>query len=270
MEVHGVETTVREAEPGDVDAILELYGRLTTDDLYRRFFSGFSPSRHWVERWLDRSADGGAVLVALEPGGRVVGDAGYVRLHDVAELGMAIAPDRRGWLGPYLLDVLVEHARLQGITGIVAEVLSSNRPMLALMRSRGCAYEPTDDPTTVRIYIGTSGDAPRWPDSSARPHVLLSGTTATSSIAQAAAKAGMGVLVCPGPTRGRLHPCPKVSGGHCPLVDDADAVVVVDDPSVPHAIRERLLEGRDVIRVDPQDRASWDAGMEAVLSLKPE
>lgn len=274
VDVHGVRTTVREAGPGDIEGILDLYGRLTPDDLYRRFFSGFTPSRGWVERWIDRSADGGAVLVALEEPTsdgappRIVGDAGYVRSGDVAELGMAVDPQRRGWLGPFLLDVLVEHARSQGVVGIVAEVMSGNRSMVALLRSRGCAYAPTDDPTTVRIFIGTSGDAPRWPDEVGRPHVLISGTSPTSSVARAAAGAGMGVLVCPGPTRGRLHPCPRISGGQCPLVNDADVIVVADDPAVPLAIRERLLEGRNVVRLDPQDRASWDAAVQAVLATR--
>lgn len=230
VRVRDVTTTVREATVADVDRVVELYGSLTPDDLHRRFFSGFRPDRHFVERWLDRSGTGGIVLVAVEGDpvhGRVVSDAGYVPTGpDTAELAITVAPDRRGWLGPFVLDTLVEHAHQHGIADLAAEVLTTNCGMLAMLRARGCAFRPSEDLSTVTALIGTSGPTPVWPDDGRRPRVLIEGSPSSWVGSRAAMDAGMSVLACPGPGRGRTHPCPLLHGDRCPLVDEADAVIV--------------------------------------------
>jgi hypothetical protein len=230
VHVGGVTVTVREAESADAAALLGLYLRLSPEDLHRRFFSSFRPDRGFVERWLDRAHQGGAVLIALEGDAgheRIVADAGYIPTRsDTAELAITVDPERRGWLGPYLLEILVEHARLNGIVDLEAEVLTNNCGMLAMLRARGCAFEPTEDVSVARVLIGTSGDAPSWPADTPHPRVLIEGSSSSWQGVHAAREAGWGVLVCPGPERGRIHPCPLLSGHHCPLVDGADAVVV--------------------------------------------
>lgn len=230
IEVGSTVYTVRESVMADAERLLELYHRLGDDDLHRRFFSGFRPRIEFVEGWIDRSAKGGVVLVAVEgppETGRIVADAGYVPTSsDVAELAITVDPDRRGWLGPYLLDVLVEHARLHGFAGLEAEVLTSNCSMLAMLRARGCAFEPSDDMSVAKVLIGTSGDAPSWPADADHPRVLVEGSSSGWPGALAAQRAGMSVLVCPGPERGRMRPCPLLHHGQCPLADQADAVIV--------------------------------------------
>jgi hypothetical protein len=284
--------TIREADQGDVDRLLELYDRLGPDDLHRRFFSGFHPRREFVSGWIDRSERGGVVLIAIEgpPGadGPIVADAGYIPTGThVAELAITVAPDRRGWLGPYLLDVLVEHARLNGFVDLEAEVLTSNCGMLALLRARGCAFVPSDDMSVANVVIGTSGDAPVWPPDAPHPRVLVEGSSSSWPGALAAQRDGMSVLVCPGPERGRTHPCPLLHEGHCPLVDEADAVIVAlprvarstdpllrahaerGDPLRPLGISRSLhlfsgdVPGRDVFVIDPDA-----GGQEAVDRLR--
>jgi GNAT superfamily N-acetyltransferase len=246
LAVRGTVLEVREAVADDAPALLTLYERLGPDDTHRRFFSAFHPRLTFVEDWIAVRERGGIVLVAEvvdagSDGPSIVGEAGYApvhgRGHDVAELAVTVDRAWRGWLGPFLLDVLVEHARAHGIVDLVAEVLTTNCAMLAMLRARGCAFEPHRDMTTVRAVIGTAGPTPVWPTHDAGPdgappvRLLVEGSSWSGAIA--AEDAGMEVLVCPGPERGRLHPCPLLTGHQCPLVDEADAVVVLLPGSAP-------------------------------------
>jgi len=238
--VGGSTLEVRIAQTSDGPALLALYQRLSPDDLRKRFFSGFQPEQDFIDSWIDRSRQGGVVLVVVEPerndehdrgddniGERIVADAGYVPIaSDVGELAITIDADHRGWLGPYLLDLLVEQAHLDGIANLEAEVLTSNCSMIALLRARGCAFIPSDDPSLARLMIGTAGPTPVWPADAPHPRVLVEGSTGSWAGARAAAKAGISVMVCPGPDRGRTHRCPLLADQRCPLVDEADAVVV--------------------------------------------
>jgi ribosomal protein S18 acetylase RimI-like enzyme len=244
--VRGTVLEVREAVTEDAPALLALYERLDPDDTHRRFFSAFHPRLAFVEDWIAVRERGGVVLVAElvdagPEGPLLVGEAGYApvhgRGHDVAELAVTVDRSWRGWLGPFLLDVLVEHARTHGIADLVAEVLTTNCAMLAMLRARGCAFEPHRDMTTVKALIGTAGPTPVWPTQEAGPEgsprvrLLVEGSSWSGALA--AQDTGMAVLVCPGPERGRLHPCPLLTGQHCPLVDEADAVVVLLPGSAP-------------------------------------
>lgn len=228
--VGGRATTIREAAGQDVTLLVEHYLSLPAEDLRRRFLSTFRPDERFVSAWIDRSEQGGAVLVAVEQndeGERIVADAGYVPSGaDTAELAMTVAADRRGWLGPFLLDVLVEHARAAGIANLSAEILPNNAGMLALLRSRGCALRPGDDPSVLQILIGTCGTTPSWPTDSPRPRVLVEGSPAAWPGSRMAAQAGLSVLACAGPGHGRSHPCPMLSGQTCPLVEGADALIL--------------------------------------------
>jgi hypothetical protein len=238
VEVGARITTIRAATLADVDALLDHYERLTAEDLRRRFLSTFAPQRAFVENWVRRSEDGGLVLIALEDKDasreRVVADAGFVPSGpDTAEFAMTVAADRRGWLGPFLLDVLVEQAREHGVAVLTAEMLATNAGMLALLRSRGCAFRPSEDPSILEVVIGTAGRTPVWPVDSPRPRVLIEGSAMAWPGSRLAGRAGLSVLACPGPGHGRSHPCPVLHGQRCPLLDDADALVVALPPDAP-------------------------------------
>ena len=241
--VAGRATTIREAAREDVPLLVEHYRSLPGEDLRRRFLSTFRPDERFVSAWIDRSEQGGAVLVAVEQtddGERIVADAGYVPSgKDTAELAMTVAADRRGWLGPFLLDVLVEHARDAGIADLTAEILPNNAGMLALLRSRGCAQRPGEDPSVLEFLIGTSGTTPSWPADSPRPRVLVEGSAAAWPGSRMAARTGLSVLACAGPGHGRSHPCPMLTGRSCPLVEEADVVVLTMPAGSPCA--EQLL-----------------------------
>ena len=107
----GGHLTVRPVGPGDLDGLVALYATLDAEDRYRRFFSGLAPPRSFFQRLAEVRGRGGFGVVAVDGAGRIVGEANYELLPDGdGELGMAVARDWRGWLGPYLLDTLVDAA----------------------------------------------------------------------------------------------------------------------------------------------------------------
>src|SRR4051794_29660209 len=116
--------TVRTAGPGDADALLRMYESLSADDRYRRFFSVSRPQRRTVQRLLDTAGDSSLWLVAVTDDGAVVADVGYSGLPDGdAELAITVTEPWRGWLGPFLLDLLCHRAAAHGIANLRANVL---------------------------------------------------------------------------------------------------------------------------------------------------
>jgi len=217
---------VRPAEAADADGVALLYAALSEDDLHLRFFSVYHPPRDFFARVVDAAAEGGCCLVAVvdDPVTRVVGEAEYFLLpNGNGELAVTVAPDWRGWLGPYLLDALVEAAAAHGVPNLEAEVLVENRRMLAVIRRRGYATVDGTDFSEVRLVIGTAGPTPTWPARRQRPRVLAETRGTWWSGERAAKAAGMAVMVCPGPHAGAR--CPAIEGEPCPLVTGADVVV---------------------------------------------
>ncbi|WP_195210387.1 GNAT family N-acetyltransferase [Actinomarinicola tropica] len=228
---HGRRLVVRPVSLDDLDALLELYQHLSTDDLHLRFFSAFRPSRSWLEDWITAQTERGHGLVAElhEPHGpsRIVGDAGYVLLDDGSgELAITIEPSCRGWLGPYLLDALAVDAAERGVPTLQAEILTENRRMLSMVRFREYATLGHGDWTTVRVAIATTRETPVWLGAHTRPRLLVEATGGRWRATEPAQDAGYDVVVCPGPRPGRRGACPMLEGRPCPLADDADAIVV--------------------------------------------
>lgn len=258
-EVHlpdGGVLTLRAVAPSDVDALVALYDGLSEDDRYRRFFSGYRPPRSFYERLASVADRGGYGIVALlvsgdaAPAGRssgsrpadgagprLVGEAGYELLpNGDGELGMTVAADQRGWLGPYLLDALAEAAAARGVPDLEADVLVTNGRMLALLRARGAASLPSDDWSTVRLVIGTEGHGPVWPGGGEapgpadRPRVLVEVPGGRWHAQAEADEAGLQVVACPGPRGAQRRRCPVLAGRPCPLAAAADVIVAADVP----------------------------------------
>lgn len=221
---------VRPVGRADVDGLAELYAGLSADDHYLRFFSAYTPDRAFFERVASVAARGGAGLVAevTSPSGvaRLVAEAGYELLPDGdGEVAIAVAGGWRGWLGPFLLDALLELADARGVPNLEADILLSNSTMLALVQSRGYATLANDDWCTMRALLGTGSRTPSWPPACERPRVLVEVAGARWHAGVAADAAGLQVVACPGPASRRVR-CPALEGRRCPLVDGADVVVV--------------------------------------------
>jgi len=231
--------TVRPASPSDVDGLTALYDGLSDDDRHRRFFSGFRPPRSFFERIASVADRGGYGLVATvegNDGARLVGEANYEPLSNGdGDLGMTVAADQRGWLGPYLLDALTEAAAARGVPNLEADVLVTNRPMLTLLRSRGYASVGSNDWSALRLVVGTVGHTPVWPaardaqGSPDRPRVLVEVPGGRWHAGAEAEAAGLQVMACSGP-RGPRSRCPVLAGRPCPLAAAADAIVVSNAP----------------------------------------
>jgi hypothetical protein len=265
---------IRPVTAEDLDGLVQLYDALSDEDRYRRFFSLYRPERAFFEAMASVAERGGFGVVAIlsgdlaHPDGRLVGEAGYTLGSDGdGELEIAVAEDWRGWLGPYLLAVLVDAAARRGVPNLRADILTTNRAMLALLRARGYATIDRDDWSTMRVVIGTAGDMPRWPAHDERPRVLVEVPGGRWSGAAAARAAGLHVLACPGPdTNAR---CPALAGRRCPLAADADVIVVA--PPAEDAQWQALLESHAEVHpgipVCVQLPSSSSGGETAVIEL---
>ena len=230
----GARMEVRPTSADDAERIFALYETLSVGDRHRRFFGAFKPHLDWCRRWADVAADGGFGVIAIvhrdgEPE-EVAGEAGYaIRDDGDGDLAVTVAPNWRGWLGPYLLDVLVRHAGSVGLANLQADVLLENGPMLALLSRRG-PVAMGHDSGVVRLSIGTTGPVATWPPADPRPRLLVEVAGRRWSGEQAADAAGVATAMCAGPAARGDHQCPVLEGGRCPLADEADAIIVLLDP----------------------------------------
>jgi hypothetical protein len=244
------ELLVRPIEAADVAGLAALYEALDPDDRYRRFFSAYRPPPTFFERMTMMGNRGGVGLVAAYlpvSGGasRIVGDAEYELLpNGDGELAITVAAGWRGWLGPYLLDALVDAARARGVPNLEADVLVTNGPMLALARARGCVTMDHEDWSVVRVLIGTAARTPTWPPRDQQPRVLLEGSAGRWRAEEAVRRAGLSVIACPGPAGPRVR-CPALSGRPCPLAAGADVIVLRRAPDT--AISYRLLTAHSTL-----------------------
>lgn len=238
------------ARPAGVDdrrALTELYRRLPSEDLWSRFFTAAAPSPTFVDRWLNIADRGGLLLVALveERSGRttLIGEAGYSLLADGdGELGITVDPDWRGWLGPWLLAVLLREAAARGVPNLQAVVLVTNRPMMTMLQRRHPAVMEQDAYDEIRLVVATSGPTPTWPAGGDRPRILVEAMSGRWTGEAAARAAGFDVRTCRGPSESRS--CPLLTGGSCPLADGADAVVVALPPAAA-VTRELIVAHRE-------------------------
>jgi len=225
---------VRPTTPADVDGLSLLYAGLSIDDLHLRFFAVYHPPRKFFEHLAHAAADGvgyGLVAVVDDPVEHVVGEADYFLLDNGnGELAITVAPEWRGWLGPYLLDVLITAAAARGVPNLEAEILVENRRMLALIRRRGYAIADGTDFTTIRVTVGTATSTPTWPEPHDLPRVLAEVPGGRWRNERAVRGAGLQVMVCPGPHPGRAAHCPALDGKPCPLAEGADVILCALPP----------------------------------------
>ena len=223
---------IRPATRRDVNGLIGLYESLSPEDRHRRFFTASVPSRTLLERFVDVMERSGLWLVAVTEDGEVVADGGYARLADGdAELALTVRKTWRGWLGPYLLDVLVQEAADDGVRNLRANILLGNRPMLSLVERRGYATVDQPDRTMLSVTMSTQGGPPAWPPARDRPRVLVEGCGARWHADIEAWAGGWDIITCVGPGSRSMPACPVLEGKRCPLVDGADLVVVALPPT---------------------------------------
>ena len=137
----GTTIEIRPAQPSDLDAVRDMHVRMSSDNLYLRFFSMGSAVAEREARRICREPgpDREALLAVLD--GEVVGCGSYELLgagSQSAEVAMAVADDihNRG-VGTLLLEHLVSLARGRGVRAFTAQTLSENALMLQVFADSG-------------------------------------------------------------------------------------------------------------------------------------
>jgi GNAT superfamily N-acetyltransferase len=158
----GTAVTVRAIRPEDGAKILEAFGKLDPESIYRRFFA---PKKELSEAELKQLTDldfdhvtalvvtvnevGGETLLA---GGRYVVEGG--ERPQSAELAFLTGGAYRGrGIASLLLLHLSRLARRAGLLRFQADVLAENRPMLNVFRRSGLAMLDRRDGNTIHVTL---------------------------------------------------------------------------------------------------------------------
>jgi GNAT superfamily N-acetyltransferase len=137
---------VRSVVPGDLPGLDALLGALDEQSRYRRWFSS-AIDIHRAAAWAaEPGVDDAIGLVAIAPGGEIVGHAALIPMDgERAEVCFEVAaPWRHHGVAGALLADLERKAAGRGLRTLVAEVLSENSDMLAVLRERGPCHEHRD------------------------------------------------------------------------------------------------------------------------------
>ena len=135
--------SLRPVAPGDLPALDSLLSALDDQARYRRWFTG-AADVHRAAAWAADPGRGGAIgLVALAPGGELIGHAALIPMDEArAEVCFEVAaPWRHHGVAGGLLADLARRAVGQGLLTLVAEVLPENADMLAVLREHGPCRE---------------------------------------------------------------------------------------------------------------------------------
>ncbi len=135
----GSTVQIRQAAPGDADAVRAMHAAMSADNMYLRFFSMSPASADSETRRVCRPADASHVAILALLGGTVVGVGSYeVTGESKAEVAFAVADAMHGrGVATLLLEHLVSIARQRHISAFTAEVLAGNSPMLGVFADAG-------------------------------------------------------------------------------------------------------------------------------------
>jgi acetate---CoA ligase (ADP-forming) len=175
----GSTARLRDISPEDASALLAFHGRLSQRSIVFRFF-GPHPVLSEQEVRHFTNVDGvDRVALLVERAGQIVAVARYDRTPGSGDAEVAFlvedAFQGRG-IGTILLEHLVEVARRHGIHRFVADTMSENHRMLAVLRDAGFArqYERSSGIVRVVLEIGPSPDAVEAADERDRQAVVRS------------------------------------------------------------------------------------------------
>ncbi|MGH3419780.1 MAG: GNAT family N-acetyltransferase, partial [Streptosporangiaceae bacterium] len=137
----GTTAEIRQARPGDFDAVRAMHEAMAPDNIYLRFFSYSRRSAETEARRICRDpAPGSAALLALIDG-ELAGVASYAGLTGhpgQAEVAFAVADHmHHKGIATLLLEHLVALARSREVTTFTAETLTENTAMLEVFAGAG-------------------------------------------------------------------------------------------------------------------------------------
>jgi acyl-CoA synthetase (NDP forming)/GNAT superfamily N-acetyltransferase len=221
----GTTVEVRAACAGDFDAVRDMHGAMSPDNLYLRFFSLSTVAAEGEARRICREpAPGhGALLAWL--GGELIGVASFEARDggSEAEIAFAVADHahHRG-VATLLLEHLVSAASSRGIRTFTAEVLTENSLMLRVFADAGLrARRTTKDGVAELSFDLPGGDAdPGWEpyldavaaregraDVASLRHVFAAGSVAVVGASRKPGSVGRSILhnIATGGYAGRVY-----------------------------------------------------------------
>jgi len=131
---------IRPIRADDLDAMLDMWSRLSEETIRMRFFAPRKMDREEMRHFTEIDYQTRFALVA-ESGGQIIGVSRFDRLEEdpsTAEFAVLVedAWQNRG-VGTALLRALLEPANDLGVTSFVGDVLRENSRMLRVMRDAG-------------------------------------------------------------------------------------------------------------------------------------
>ena len=209
----GTMLEIRPARPDDFDAVRDMHAKMSSENLYLRFFGVSRSAAESEARRVCRepALDHAALLAVLE--GQVVGCGSYEVARDgsrSAEIALAVADDmhRRG-VGTLLLEHLVSLARSRGVLAFVAETLSQNALMMQVFAEAGLGaqraladgvYEVSfplpagEDGPGLATYRDAVAERERSADVVSMRHVLTPASVAVIGASRAPGSVGRAIL----------------------------------------------------------------------------
>ncbi|RVU21152.1 bifunctional acetate--CoA ligase family protein/GNAT family N-acetyltransferase [Methylobacterium oryzihabitans] len=162
--LRGRPVLIRPVRPEDEGMFAAFFRTASPDDLRLRFFAPVRDFNHaFLARLTQLDYARAIAFVAIDPAVAAEPDGtmmGAVRLHADAnhrsgEFAIMIRSDLKGLgLGRALMRLMIDWARVEGITRIDGQVLRENRAMLTLCRALGFAIRTDpDDPDLVRAEL---------------------------------------------------------------------------------------------------------------------
>jgi len=163
----GTEVLVRALRPEDADMLTLGMEHLSAESRYRRFMSAKpSLSASEVERLTTPDGERHVAFGASDPAqagpvgraeGLGIGTARYFRSADdpaSAEFAVTVIDQyRHRGVATLLLDHLTQYAREHGVERLTADVLSVNRPIIELIRSRDGVVSIVPEDRTVMTAV---------------------------------------------------------------------------------------------------------------------
>jgi RimJ/RimL family protein N-acetyltransferase len=123
-------------EPADREAVMRLFGRLSPQSVYRRFFSPVARPDQFAAALLRVDAQEREAVAALE-NGEIVAVAQYARKpgNQRADLAIVVADAwQQQGLGTRLIAALADRALHRGVTSFAVDVQGDNHASIRLLR----------------------------------------------------------------------------------------------------------------------------------------
>jgi acetyltransferase len=159
LHLRGETITVRPVRPEDEALFLTFFQSVSAEDLRLRFFAPVRDFNHAFLAKLTQLDYARAIaFVAIDAATGTM--LGAVRLHadanhESGEYAILIHGDRKGTgLGHALMSLMIDWARIEGLSRVEGTVLRENRPMLAVCRQLGFTARPDkEDGGVIKVSL---------------------------------------------------------------------------------------------------------------------